>query len=385
MYDYLIIGAGISGASAACELAPDGKVLMLEAESAPGYHSTGRSAALFTRNYGNPVVRRINQASHGFFLNPPPGFCDRPLLTARGALTVAPHGQVTGLDAILALSTTGHEIAHVSAARALELAPLLRAERVASAAYEPGVTDIDVAGLHQGYLRGFRQRGGTLLCGQRVERLDRVDGSWRVKTGDEVFIARIIINAAGAWAGQIGALAGATAIDLVPRRRTAIIVDAPAGMELAGMPTVDVIGSDAYLKPDGGRIMASPGDQTPSEPQDAQPDELDIAVLVDWLETETHIKVRRIGSSWAGLRSFVADEVPVLGFDEAAPGFFWLAGQGGYGIMMAPVLAQATAGLILNGEMPAALRELAIDAAVLAPGRVTNGSKRLSHSLVQVQ
>jgi D-arginine dehydrogenase len=369
MYDYVIVGAGISGASAAYELAPHGKVLLIEAESAPGYHSTGRSAALFTRNYGNPVVRKINQASHGFFLHPPAGFCERPLLTPRGSLTVAAPGHVSGLDAILALSTPGHEITKITAAQTLERVPLLRPDRVACAAYEPGVTDIDVAGLHQGFLRGFKQRGGTLLCGTRVERLERVGGGWRIMAGESVIAARIIVNAAGAWAEKLGALAGATPVGLVPKRRTAIVVDAPPGMETATMPAVDFVGSDAYLKPDAGRIMASPGDQTPCEPQDAQPDEYDIAVLVDWLESETLIKVRRIGSSWAGLRSFVSDERPVVGFDAQAERFFWLAGQGGYGIMMAPALAQAAAGLILAGALPDALLQAGISTSDLEPGR----------------
>jgi D-arginine dehydrogenase len=180
MYDFLIIGAGISGAAAAYELAAHGRVMMIEAESAPGYHSTGRSAALFTRNYGNPVVRRINQASHAFFLQPPADFCEHPLLTQRGSLTIAGPGKEAGLDAILNLSSEGHEIMKIPAAEALELAPLLRPEGVSTAAFEPGVTDIDVAGLHQAYLKGFRRRGGTLLCSGRVERLERSGNSWRV-------------------------------------------------------------------------------------------------------------------------------------------------------------------------------------------------------------
>ena len=369
MYDYLIIGAGISGAAAAYELAAHGTVLLIEAETTPGYHSTGRSAALFTRNYGNGVVRRINQASHDFFLGPPAGFCEHPLLTPRGSLTIAGPGQEAGLDAILQLSAPGHEIEPVTAAKALRLAPVLRPERVAMAAHEPGVTDIDVAGLHQGYLRGLRQRGGQLLCGMRVEHLAQIAGGWQATAGEKVVTGRIIVNAAGAWAGHVGNMAGAASIGLVPKRRTAIVVDAPEGINVADMPAVDFIGSDAYLKPDAGRIMASPGDQTPSEPQDCQPDEFDVAVLADWLETETLVKVRRIGSSWAGLRSFVADESPVVGFDSKAGGFFWLAGQGGYGIMMAPALAQAAAGLILNDALPDVLTMTGLSKADLDPAR----------------
>ncbi len=371
--DYLVIGAGISGAAAAYELALAGSVLMIEAETAPGYHSTGRSAALYTRNYGGPIVRLISQASYDFFLHPPAGFAERPLLTPRGSLTIAAPGEEARLEAILAVSMPGHEIDLLSASDAHRLAPLMRADRVGAAAYEPGVMDIDVAALHHGYLRGFKQRGGRLLCGKRIDKLEHRDGDWHATSGDYAFSARVIVNAAGAWAGQIGALAGAAEIGLMAKRRTAIIVEPPAGLDVGAMPAVDFVGSDAYFKPDAGRIMASPGDQTPIEPQDVQPDELDIAVLVDWLEHETTLSIRRIASSWAGLRSFVADDVPVVGFDDKAPDFFWLAGQGGYGIMMAPTLGRAAAGLISTGTFPSDLRTSGIVTSALAPSRLYGG------------
>jgi D-arginine dehydrogenase len=366
-FDVVVIGAGISGASAACLLARDFAVLLIEAEAQPGYHSTGRSAALYTPNYGNALVRAISRASEAFFLHPPDGFAAHPLLTPRGAVTVAAPGHEDKLERVLALSTREHPVLEISAARALELAPVLRAGRVAAAAHEPGVMDMDVAAMHQGYLRSLKQGGGTLLCGKPVTRLSRTGGLWHVTAGDAEITATFVVNAAGAWADRIGALAGAKAIGLVPKRRTAIIVDAPQGMAVGGMPCVDFAGSDAYLKPDGGRIMASPGDQTPVEPHDVQPDDFEVAVLVDWLETETLVKVRRLSSSWAGLRSFVADEAPVAGFDGEVENFFWLAGQGGYGIMMAPALAEATSALIRKGELPLALREAGIDARDLAP------------------
>jgi len=368
--DYLIIGAGISGAAAAYELAQFGSVILIEAESAPGYHSTGRSAALYTPNYGGAIVRRLNQASSAFFTDPPAGFCEQPLLTPRGSLAVAAPGEEDGLDPILNLSVAGDEIEKVTAARALELAPLLRPERVAAAAYEKGVMDIDVGSLHQGYLRGFKRRGGVVICDKRVERLDRPNTHWQAVAGDTIVSGRVVVNAAGAWAGQIGEMAGAISIGLVPKRRTGIIVDAPLAMNVGAMPAIEYIGSDAYLKPDAGRIMASPGDQTPTEPQDARPEELDMAVLVDWLERETRVSVSRIAHSWAGLRSFVADETPVVGFDDTAPDFFWLAGQGGYGIMMAPALGRATADLIVSGSLPADLREGGIDENDLSPARL---------------
>ena len=368
-YDYLVIGAGISGAAAAYELAQYGSVALIEAETAPGYHSTGRSAALYTPNYGSATVRRVNQVSSAFFTDPPAGFCDRPLLTPRGLLVIAGPGEEDRLTPILDLSGAGGAIEKVTASRALELAPVLRPERVAAAAYEKGVMDIDVAALHQGYLRGVKRRGGFVICGNRVQRLDRSGNYWQAVAGGAVMSGRVIVNAAGAWAGQIGEMAGATPIGLVPKRRTAIIVDPPPATNVDAMPVIDFVAGDAYLKPDADRIMASPGDQTPVEPQDVRPEEWDIAVLVDWLERETLIPVRRIAHSWAGLRSFVADETPVVGFDSTVPDFFWLAGQGGYGIMMAPALGRATADLIVSGYLPADLREGGIDEADLSPAR----------------
>jgi D-arginine dehydrogenase len=373
-FDVIVIGAGISGASAAFELARNHSVLLIEAETQPGYHSTGRSAALYTPNYGNALVRALNRASSAFLRRPPSGFTEHPLLTPRGAITVAAPGEEGKLDRVLALTTPEDPVVELSAARALELAPLLRAGRVGAAVHEPGVMDIDVSALHQGYLRGFRQAGGQLLCGRPVTGLSRAEGLWRVEAGDAKATSTFIVNAAGAWADRIGALAGAKPIGLSPKRRTAIVVDAPEGVAAAGMPCVDFVGSDAYLKPDGARIMASPGDQTPVEPHDVQPDDYEVAVLVDWLETETTIKVRRLAGSWAGLRSFVADEAPVAGFDAEARNFFWLAGQGGYGIMLAPALAEAAAALIQGGETPAALRNSGIDARALAPMRVTGAA-----------
>lgn len=372
--DVVVIGAGISGASAAFELATGLSVLLVEAEAQPGYHSTGRSAALYTPNYGNGLVRAINRASEPFLLDPPDGFAVHPLLTPRGAITVAGPGEEARLERVLAHSTSQHPVLAIPAGRALELAPLLRPERVAAATYEPGVMDIDVAGLHQGYLRGFRQKGGQLLCGKPVNRLARTDGLWHVEMGDVCITATFVINAAGAWADQIGVLAGAKPIGLTPRRRTAIIVDAPDGMAVHAMPCVDFAGSDAYLKPDAGRIMVSPGDQTPVEPHDVQPDDFEIAVLVDWLETETLVKVRRLSGSWAGLRSFIADEMPVAGFDLDQENFFWLAGQGGYGIMMAPALALATAALLHDGDLPRSLHNAGIVQDQLSPRRIADGA-----------
>jgi len=348
IYDFIVIGAGISGASVAYELAGSGSsVLLLEAESTPGYHSTGRSAALYTPNFGTPEVCEINKASGAFFLNPPKGFCDVPLLTPRGALTIASSHDQDDLDGLINLSSKSSPIYKISKDEALKLAPIVRPDKVMAAIYEPNVMDIDVASLHQGYLRGFKRRGGVLLNRCRVDRLMHLLGLWTVNTGSGAYQSRSVVNAAGAWADHIGQLAGAKPIGLVPKKRTAIIVDCPKGLELGAMPLVDFIGG-AYMKPEAGKLMVSPGDATPVEPQDIQPDDFDIAVLVDWLERHTRVRVNRLEHSWAGLRSFVADGNPVVKFDNEMANFFWLAGQGGYGIMMAPTLAKRAALQLLN-------------------------------------
>lgn len=375
-YDFIVIGAGISGASVGYELAARGSVLLLETESSAGHHSTGRSAALFTRNFGGEVVRRINASALPFFEAPPDDFADTPLLAPRGALTVAAEGEEARLDALLALSVPGAEIVALTSSEALERVPFLRPERVAAAVWEAGVHDIDVAGLHQAYLRGFARRGGTLARSAEVTALDREGGGWAVPTRAETHRAGVVVNAAGAWAGRIGAMAGATDIGLVPKRRTCILIDAPEGTDVGALPVAEFAGSEVYVKPDGGRLMASPGDATPDVPHDVQPDEMDVAVLADWLQRETRLTIRRIAHKWAGLRSFVADDAPVVGFDPQAPGFFWLAAQGGYGIMMAPALSRATAALCAGEDLPADLRAQGVERAMLAPERLATANPK---------
>ena len=363
VFDFIVMGAGMAGASAAYELSANSSVLLIEAETQPGYHSTGRSAALFTRNYGTPLVRKINALSEPFFKMPSIDLVEAPLLRPRGALAVAGPGNEAMLDAVLEAATPDDPVVEMTPAEALSRAPFLRPERVARAVYEPGVTDIEVATLLASYLKGVKRRGGQIRAGEPVTALHQTGGSWSVTTPKGTYRAKTIINACGAWADEIGVLAGATRIGLVAKRRTAIIVDATPGYDVATLPCVDFAATDAYIKPEAGKLMVSPGDATPTPPQDVQPDEMDLAVLVDWLERETLIPVRRISHSWAGLRSFVPDDSPVVGFDPLVPGFIWHAGQGGYGIMMAPALARAVASLGLDGTLPADFvsRQIGVD------------------------
>ena len=368
--DFLIVGAGVSGLALGAELAAVGATLVLEAESMPGTHATGRSAALWTPNFGPPVVRALNRAGGEFLAHPPDGFADAALLSPRGALSVAAPGAEGALDEVVAAGRAAHPVHRIGAAEALALAPLLRPERVAAAAFEPGVADIDVDALQRGFLVRLRERGGRLACDAPVARCERVAGGWRVEAGGASLVARTLVNAAGAWADGLAALAGARPVGLVPKRRTAIVVDAPPGLELSGMPLVDFAGTHAYCKPDAGRLLASPGDETPTHAHDVRPDEMDVALMVERLETETFVDVRTAPRAWAGLRTFAPDGLPVVGFDPGAPGFFWLAGQGGYGIMMAEPLARLAAGLIVGGGVPGNLAAAGgVDVGALAPRR----------------
>jgi D-arginine dehydrogenase len=352
------------------ELAASSSVLLIEAETQPGYHSSGRSAALFTRNYGTPLVRNINALSEPFFKAPPDGFTNDPLLRPRGGLTVASPGLESELDPVLQSSTVENPVIEITPSEALSMAPFLRAERVSRAAFEAGVTDIEVASLLQSYLKGFKARGGQVVTNELVTGLQKSDGQWTVTTRKNTYEAKTIINAAGAWADDMGVLAGAAKIGLVAKRRTAIIVEATPGYQVSALPCVDFTGGDAYIKPEAGKLMVSPGDATPTEAQDAQPDEMDVAILVDWLERETLIQVRRIAHSWAGLRTFVPDQNPVVGYDPLVKDFVWHAGQGGFGIMMAPTLAVALAAICGVRQLPNDFAMQGVELAALSPERL---------------
>ncbi len=367
--EVIVIGAGIAGASVACELASRLHVLLLERESQPGYHTTGRSAALFTETYGNAVMRALTRASKSFMQRPPDGFAPTALLAPRGTLLLARHTQLATLQRVADdCAALVDNLDWWSGDEVRARVPCFAPEQVAAGLLEPDAMDIDVHALHQGYLRGLRARGGSLICNAEVRELKR-DGRWRVSTSGGEFAAPIIVNAAGAWADEIARLAGARPVGLMPKRRTAITFDAPAGWPIERWPAVIDVDEQWYFKPEAGRILASPADETPSPPCDAQPDEYDIAVLVDRITSVSTLTVPRIHARWAGLRSFVADKTIVAGFDATAPGFFWLAGQGGYGIQTAPAVARAAAALVQDEALPDDVLALGVDAQALSPAR----------------
>ena len=369
--DFLVIGGGIAGASAAYELADHGSVVVLEREDSPGYHSTGRSAAQFLETYGNETVRRLTKASRSFFETPPAGFSEHPLLTPRQAMYIARDDQLSTLARSLAdvrsLTASAEEI---SPCEARARVPVLRQDYVAGAFVEPHSMDIDVHALHQGYLRGVVRRGGEVLTNTAVARLARRGEEWIVETGERTLHALVVINAAGAWCDEIAASAGVGRIGLIAKRRTVITFDGPAGIDAEGWPLVADIAESFCFKPESGRILASPADESPVPPGDVQPEELDIAITVERIHAATTLRVRRIDHKWAGLRSFVPDKSPVVGMDRDADGFFWLAAQGGYGIQTSPAIARAVAGLVISGRLPDDLVEAGLSPAHLGPDRL---------------
>ncbi len=309
-------------------------------------------------------------ASRAFFMAPPPGFAEHKLLTPRGVMMIARADQKEQFE--LALEEAHRHVksvARIAVADALDRLPVMRSDYVADAYVEPEAMDIDVHAVHRGYLRGMAAQGGRTVTDAEVTGLSRDGAGWRVATRAGEFAAPIVINAAGAWCDEVAKLAGLAPIGLVPKRRTAITFDPPAGLSPHAWPSMIDVDEEFYFKPDAGRILASPADETPMPPCDVQPDELDIAVLVDRLEQATTLQVKRIASKWAGLRSFVADKTLVAGFDPQAEGFFWLAGQGGYGIQTSPTMARVTAGLIAGKGLPPDVIDLGVSEAILAPGR----------------
>ena len=367
--DIVVVGAGIVGASVAYELAAGAHVIVVDQEDQPGYHSSGRSAAVFSEAYGPAPIIALTCCSRGFFENPPEVFGETPLLTPRDMLAIARDDQLESLEALCRDIAGQPGVRRVDAVETAALMPILRPGYAAAGLLDQRACDIDVDALHQGYLRGLRHRGGALFCGARIERIARRNGVWTLFTRAAAYQAPIVVNAAGAWADVIGALAGAAPIGLVPKRRTALMVAAPPGVDPSSWPAVDDIDDQFYLKPDAGRLLLSPVDETPSPPCDAQPEEIDVALCIDRIQRAFAMDVPRIESRWAGLRSFVADGVPVCGFDPQLDGFFWLAGQGGYGIQSAAALSQLAAALI-NGTAPQPeLVEHGFDIATVSPIR----------------
>ena len=368
--DVVVIGGGIAGITVAAHLARDLRVAVLERESQPGYHATGRSAAMFTEIYGNAPIRALSRASRAFFFGPPAGFGDAPLVRPRGALHIARADQRERLEAFAGHADVANVTQYLTAMRARAISPTLREGYVHAAVHEPDAADLDVHAILSGYLRILRNHDGQLITGADVLAIHRKGEAWQIETDDGTVHAHLIVNAAGAWVDQVAGLAGAEPIGIQPLRRTAALVKAPAGASVEDWPLTIDIAEQFYFKPDAGKVLLSGAEETPSPPCDAAVDDLELAVAVERIERATTLEITRVDQKWAGLRSFVADRSPVVGFDPRVSGFFWLAALGGYGIQTAPAVGRLAAAMLCERPVPQDILDTGLDPASLDPQRL---------------
>ncbi len=374
--DVIIIGAGAVGAALAYRLAPHRRVIMVEREDQPGYHSTGRSAAHYTDVIGGTVVQALSEETRRFIDTPPEGFTDYPLLRERPVLLLVGHDTEDAHFSEESLSNLmGTILFRLDLDGCLEKCPVLKADKVAYGLYEPTAGDIDVGAIHGGYLKAARKAGAELVCDADVLALGRRDGVWQVKTKAGTFAAPVVANCAGAWGDALAQMAGVGPVGLVPCRRTAFTFRGPDGLDCTDWPLVADDGESFYFKPEAGLMMGSLADETPSDPCDAQPEELDLAQAAENIMAWTTLEIRRFEKRWAGLRSFVADRLPVTGWDARADGFFWNVGQGGAGIQTSAALSDYAAAILLDRDVPDALAQAGLTRETLSPSRCQNLTK----------
>jgi D-arginine dehydrogenase len=366
-FDIIVIGAGIAGASIAAHLAAEAKVAILEMEDRPGYHTTGRSAASYEPNYGPPPMLAFTRASAAFFKNPPLGFADGPLLTPRSSLFLEAEGQHHFTEKLLA---HGANLEEISEHQATALYPILRQGYAKRSFLDSHTGDLDVDLLHRGYLRMFKAAGGTLAASNLAKTIVRQNSIWNIITPFEQFSAPIIVNATGAWGDEIAKLAGVKPIGLTPKRRSIGVIQVNGHPDFANWPMVTDNAETWYAKPQSGKLIVSSADATPVEPHDAYADDMAIAEGIERLMTATTLEVTHLDHSWGGLRSFAPDGNPVIGFDPSTEGFFWLIGQGGYGIQSAPALSRAAAALALRKPIPIDVLEAGLNRIDILPDRL---------------
>jgi D-arginine dehydrogenase len=372
--DIVIVGAGIAGASLAWNLLNSWSniekpsVLILEREAAPGFHSTGRSAALFMESYGPPQARALTRVSRNFYGKAPISFCSGPIMHPRGCLYVAWQGQEQELSALFEELRLTTQVEMLNAAQTLERVPVLKADSLIGSISEPLVSDIDVDLLHQGYLRGFRGAGGELWTNAGLKTAIHTPEGWHLKLDDgRELQCKQIVNAAGAWADSVAIACSVAPVGIQPKRRSAFIFDSPH--DSACWPTVGSVNVDWYFKPEAGLLLGSPANADPVQAHDVQAEELDIASAIFNIEQHTSLSIRRPKRTWAGLRSFAPDDELVIGYDKNSPNFFWLAGQGGYGIQSAQGAAMLASSLMFNQDLPQELQRCGVDAALMSPAR----------------
>ncbi len=363
--DVIVVGGGIAGASAAAEIAAEGaRVLLLEMESQPGYHTTSRSAAMYEPCEGVAIVRALTRASYPFFSAPPDGFSEAPLLSPRGVLMVAYDGQERQAE-----DAKRNGFVSVDAAFARAKLPLVNLDGVTAILWDGEAQDIDVDALHGGRLRALRRLKGQVIVDAPVRRGARANGIWRLDAGNDLYEAPIVVLAAGAWTDRVAQSCGVAPVGLQPKRRSAAVIAGPAGVSVNDWPEISPVDVSFYAKPMGGKLMLSPADEEPVEPHDAWADDLRLAEAAAGLERLVDMQVQRLERTWGGLRTFAPDGLPVVGFDPTADGFFWLAGQGGYGIQTSPALSKLAAQLVAERTGPADVAQEGLSADSLSPRR----------------
>ena len=352
-HDVCVVGGGMAGACIAAHLAAEASVVLVERETTVAYHTTGRSAAAFIESYGPPAIRHLTVASRAFFVERGGSGPDRPpLLVPRPVLMVGDDTQVGTLDAAARVGRQFvPEIERLTAAEAAALCPVLDRTRLAGGVLDPRAQDIDVAAVLDVMLAQCRAVGGRVQTSSELVRLERDGSAWTVHlSGGRSLRAGVVVDAAGAWGDELGRRAGAAPVGLQPKRRTALLVPGPG--DHGAWPLVVDVDERWYFKPEGPNLLCSPADETPVDPGDARPEELDVALAIDRINAATTLGIRHVRSSWAGLRTFSPDGNPVVGFDTDVDGFFWFVGQGGYGIQTAPAMGRLGAALVLGHPVP---------------------------------
>lgn len=368
MSDFVVIGGGIAGVSAAAYLVGHGSVTLLEMEETLAYHTTGRSAALFVVHYGGHAAGPLAKASKSFFDNPPEGSTEAPLLSNRGVLWI---GQESHLDELGEIAREGNQARDgsrmVTATEAVELVPTLREDTISGGLYVPSAHDIDVAGLHQAFIRIARRAGAEILTSTPVTRIERDGAGWSVMSGGVEYPCSAVINASGAWGDHIADLAGVEPVGLIPMRRTAFMVG--GSPEYSNWPMVVDAEERFYFKPDGVQILCSLAEENPAEPGDPRPRMEDVALAIERINEATTLGIRSVNSQWTGLRTFAPDRAMVIGEEPTAPGFYWLTGQGGTGIQTSPAYGALLASIVTGSELPEELAEAGIDPGLTSPAR----------------
>jgi D-arginine dehydrogenase len=366
-FDFLVVGAGIAGASIAAHLAKTHSVLLVDMEERAGYHTTSRSAASYEPNYGPVPMLALTRASHDFFMQPPPGFAEAAVFTPRGSLFLEAEGQADKTEYLLSKSSG---LTELSMAQTRELFPVLKPD-YAKRSFLDGMTgDLDVDLLHRGYLRMLKECGGKVMLSAPLQLGEYSGSAWNIRCGGTDITATVIVNAAGAWGDVVAKLCGVTPVGLTPKRRSIGVIPMPADVDFARWPMVTDIGETWYAKPQSGKMIVSSADATPVQPHDAYADDMAIAEGIDRMMAATTIEVERLEHSWGGLRTFAPDGSPVIGFDPPTEGFFWLVGQGGYGIQSAPGLSAMAADMARGLPISQAIIDLGLNRADIAPERL---------------